>query len=97
MKIMKKYDQSVEINHNPKWPYITNHPYRIFGIGSSRSGKTNVLLKIIKDQLQDFDKSYLYVNYPFESKYQLLINTRKTMDDVYENSEDYNTTKKGEC
>ena len=24
MTIMKKYDQSVEINHNPNWPYITD-------------------------------------------------------------------------
>ena len=44
MKMMKNYDQTVEINHNPNWPYIPDHPYRIFTIGISRSGKTNVLL-----------------------------------------------------
>ena len=36
------------------------------------------------------DKIYLCVKYPFESKYQVLI----TKDDVYENLEDYNPTKK---
>ena len=69
MITIKKYDQSVEINHNPNWPYITDHPYRILINGGSRSGKTNVLLNLVKDQLQDVDKSYSYVKYPFESKY----------------------------
>ena len=58
------------------------------------------------------DKIYLCVKYPFESKYQVLINGREkvktkklenpkafikysqTKDDVYENLEDYNLTKK---
>ena len=26
---MKNYDESVGINHNPNWPYISDHPYRI--------------------------------------------------------------------
>ena len=26
---MKNCDQSVEINRNPNWPYIADHPYRI--------------------------------------------------------------------
>ena len=30
--------------HNPKWPYIPDHPYRILIIGGSGSGKTNALL-----------------------------------------------------
>ena len=42
--MMKNYDQSVEINHNPDWPYILDHPYRTLIIGGSGSGKTNVLL-----------------------------------------------------
>ena len=32
------------VNHNPNWPYIPNHPYRILIIGGSGSGKTNALL-----------------------------------------------------
>ena len=39
--MMKNYDQSVEINHNPSWPYIPYHAYRILIIGGSGSGKTS--------------------------------------------------------
>ena len=48
--MIKSYDQSVEINHNPNWHYIPGHPYRILIIGGSGSGKTNVLLNLIKHQ-----------------------------------------------
>ena len=41
------------------------------------SGKTNVLLNLIKNPRPDIDKIYLYVKDPFESKYQLLINGRE--------------------
>ena len=47
---MKHYDESVEINHNPNWPYIPDDPYRILIISGSGSGKTNVLLSLIKYQ-----------------------------------------------
>ena len=59
--MMKNYDQSVEINHNPNWPYILNHPYRILIIVGSGSGKTYVLLNLIKHQRPYIDKIYLYV------------------------------------
>ena len=108
-------DQSVKINHNPNWSYISDHPYRILiiliiaGLGS---GKFNVLLNLIKRQQPDIDKIYLYVKDTFEPKYQLLINGiekvgietlknpkalidySRTIDDFYENLEDYNPTKK---
>ena len=29
------------IKHNPNWPQIPDHPYRILIIGGSGSGKTN--------------------------------------------------------
>ena len=75
---MKNYDQSVEINHNPNWPYIPDPPYRILIVGGSGSGKANVLIKnLIKNQRRDIDKICLYVKNPFESKYQLLINGRE--------------------
>ena len=32
---MEKYEQSVEINNNLKWPYILDHPFRILIIGDS--------------------------------------------------------------
>ena len=75
--MMKNYDQSVEINLNPNWPYIRNHPHRILIIGGSRSGKSNVLLNLIKNQRPEFEKIYLYIKDQFESKYQLLINKRE--------------------
>ena len=71
-----------------------------------------MLLNLIKNERPDINKIYLYVKHPFESKYQLLINTRENVgikklknpkrfidysqriDDVYENLEDYNPTKK---
>ena len=109
---MKHSDESVEVNLNPNWIYISNHPYRILINGGSGSGKTNLLLNLMKHQQPDIDKIYLYVKDPFESKYQLLINGREkigikklkhrkafidysqTIDDVFENLEDYNPTKK---
>ena len=71
---IKSYDQSVEINHNPNEPYISDHPYRILITGGSGSGKTNVLLNLIKKQRPDINKIYLYLKDPFKSK--LLIDGR---------------------
>ena len=75
--MMENYDQSVEVNHNPNWPYIPDHPYRILIVGRSGSGKTNVLLNLIKNQGPDIDKIYLDVKDPFEWKYQLLTKGRE--------------------
>ena len=72
-QILKDDDKSVEMNQNLNWPYIPEHPYRILIIGASGSGKTNVLLSLIKNQRPDVDNIYLYVKDPFESKYQLLM------------------------
>ena len=66
--VMKNYDESVEINHNPDWPNIPDHLYRILIIGGSGSAKTNVLLDLIKHQRPDIDKIYLNVKDPVESK-----------------------------
>ena len=71
---MKNYDTSVEINHNLNWSYISYHPHRILIIFGSGSGKTNVLLNLIKHQRPDIDKIYLYIKDPSKSKYPLLIN-----------------------
>ena len=56
--MMKNYNQLVEINHNPNFLYIPDHPYRILIIGSSGTGKTNMLLNLIKNQRPDIDKIY---------------------------------------
>ena len=62
--------------HNEKWPYISDHPYRLLIIGGSGSGKTNPLLNLIKEQ-DDIDKICLYVKDLSESKYEFLIKKSK--------------------
>ena len=97
--------------HNEKWPYIPDHPYRILIIGGSGSGKTNTLLNLMNEQ-NDTDKIYLYAKDLSEPKYEFLIKKRKntgikhfndpnsfiecsnTMDDIYENLNDYNPSRK---
>ena len=58
--------------HNEKWPYIQDHPYRILIIVGSGSGKTNTLLKLVNEQ-KDIDKIYLYAKDLSEPKYEYLI------------------------
>ena len=67
------YANETKTEHNSKWPYIPDHPYRILIIGISGPGKTNALLNLINNQL-DIDKRYLYVKDPDGAKYQFLIN-----------------------
>ena len=54
------YTNENKTEHNSKWPYIPDHPYRILIIGGSGSGKTNALLNLINNQL-DIDKAYVYM------------------------------------
>ena len=70
------YTNENKIEHNSKWPYIPDHPYRIRIVGGSRSGKTNALLNLINTQ-PDIDKIYLYAKDPYEAKYLCLINKRE--------------------
>ena len=63
--------------HNPNWPEIPDHPYRILLIGDSGSGKANALLNLINHE-PDIDKINLYAKDPYEAKYQLLINKRES-------------------
>ena len=62
--------------HKPNWTETLDHPYRILKVGGSGSEKTNALLSLINHE-QDIDKIYLYPKDPFETKHQLLINTKK--------------------
>ena len=65
--------------HNEKWSYMPDHPYRIIIIGGSESGKTNTLLNLIKEQDKHdvIDKIYLYAKDLNEPKYQFLIEKRE--------------------
>ena len=62
--------------HNEKWPYISDHPYRNLIIGGSGSGKTNTLLNLINEQ-KDIDKIYLYAKDLSEPKYEFSIKKRE--------------------
>ena len=58
---MINFDECTNENnkvHNPIWPYIPDHPYRILIIGGSGSGKTNTLLNLMENH-QTFIK-YIY-------------------------------------
>ena len=97
--------------HNERWPYIPDYPYRSLIIGGSGSGKTNALFNLINDQ-NYIDKIYLYARDLSEPKYEYLIKKRKdaeikhanhpnafidcsnTMDDVYENVNDYDLNRR---
>ena len=76
---MINFDDYVNENkteHNQNQPYVPDHPYRILIIGGSGSGKTNVLLNLIENQLYT-DKIYLYTKDPYEAKYQYFIYMKK--------------------
>ena len=69
-------------DHNLKWPYVPDHPYRMLTIGNYGSRKTNTLLNLIKKQ--DID-SFIYKIYSYagdvnEPKYQFLIKNVKKQE-----------------
>ena len=92
------YANENKTEHNLKWPYIPDHPYRILIIGGSGSGKTNSLLNLINNQ-PDIDKTFLYAIDPYGSKYQFLVNKRafieysNDMQDVHKNLNESNVDK----
>ena len=65
--------------HNPNWPDIPDHPYKILIMGGSGCGKTNVLLNLINYQTDNV-KTYLNAKDQFEAKFQLLNNKRESTD-----------------
>ena len=72
------YANENKTKHNPDWPYIPDHSFRILITGDSGSAKTNALLNLINNQ-PDIDKMYLYAKNPYAAKYQLLINKKESI------------------
>ena len=73
-----EYTNENKKEHNSKWPYIPDHPYRILIVGGSGSGKKNEVLNLINNQ-PNIDKIYLHAKDPYEAKYQYLINKREKL------------------
>ena len=86
-----------------KSPQIPDHPYKIFIIGGSGSGKTNSLFNLINHQ-SDIDKIYLYVKDPYEKREDVgtkhfddskdFIEYSNNMVDIYKNIGNYKPNKK---
>ena len=70
------YTNENKTEHNSKWPYISDDPYRILIVRGSISGKINALLNLINNK-PDIDKIYLYAKDRYEAKYQYLIKKRE--------------------
>ena len=78
---MINFDDVIKENikdHNPNWPPIPDHPYRILIIRGSGSGKTNSLFNLINQQPY-IDEICLYAKDLNEAKYQFLV---KKSEDV---------------
>ena len=60
---MTKLQKNIK-EHNPNWPEIPDHPYRI-------------LIVLIRHE-PDIDQIYLYAKDPYEAKYQFLINKKES-------------------
>ena len=50
--------------HNPNWPEIPDHPYRLLSIGGSGSGIISAFLNLINHE-PDIDNIYLYAKGPY--------------------------------
>ena len=90
-------------DYNKNGPYIPHYQYRIMIIGGSRSGKTNASLNLIREEhARDINKS----KYQFLIKRRenagirhfnnpnAFIHCSNTMNDVYENNDDYSLSRK---
>ena len=79
--MMKNFDQLVEVNHNPNWPYNPDNFYYwcyvlILIIGVSGSKKSNVLLNLIKINDQILTK-FIYTSKTHSNQGCLLTKEKK--------------------
>ena len=70
--------------HNPKWTEIPDISWRILTGRGSGSRKTNSLLNLSNCE-PDIDKIHLSTKHPYEAKFTLLINKRKSTGSMYLN------------
>ena len=76
---MIKFDDVANENikeHNPIWPQISDHSFRILMIRESWSGKTMSSFNLI-NQEPDINKKYLCAKDRYEAKHQILIIKRE--------------------
>ena len=74
LNTMTDFDEIIGGNtqeHNPHWPQILNHSYRILIVDNFGSFKTNVLISIINHQ-PEIHKIFLHAKDPYALKYQYL-------------------------
>ena len=73
-------------DQNKRWPYISDHPYRMLIIGSSGSGKTNALLNLInkQDNYNPIDQIYFHAKDLSEPKYQFLTQKREDVGIIFD-------------
>ena len=91
--------------HNKKLPYFPHHRYRIFIIGGSGSERTNALHHLINDKIYLHAKDLCEPEYEYLIKNlenagikhlndsNAIIVCSNTMDNVYENIDDYNPSR----
>ena len=107
---MINFDNVIKENikeHNPNWPQIPDHPYRILITGDSGSGKINSLFSLINQQPNIGYLVLLFICWRSiqsnkrESTGSKHLNDSETfieysndMDDTYKNIEEYNPNKK---
>ena len=110
MRNIDNYVNKNEIEQNEKQPYILGHPYRILIIGGYGSGKTNALINLIEqnhiDKIYLYARDLSEPKYEYLIKKRkdagikdlndpnAFIECSDTMDDVYENINDYNLSRK---
>ncbi|GIY65909.1 uncharacterized protein CDAR_317341 [Caerostris darwini] len=78
---IENYDKPIEeeANQNPLLPY---HKFRLIIIGKSGSGKTTVMLNIIRKIMDNFDVLYICAKNIHEPKYQKLIDDYTKYEDI---------------